>query len=122
MFTPHFALASFFMKYSLFIGRWQPFHEGHKVLVETALKQGKNVCIAIRNIPQSSTDPYTIKQREYMIRKALKEYGERVVIITIPDIEEICIGRKVGYGVTRVKLPKMIEDISGTKIREEIKK
>jgi len=32
---------------SLFVGRWQPFHEGHKALIETVLKKGKPVVIAI---------------------------------------------------------------------------
>ena len=36
-------------KYSLFIGRWQPFHKGHKFIIDHALKQGKNVAIAIRD-------------------------------------------------------------------------
>ena len=34
-------------RYSLFIGRYQPFHEGHKWLIQQRLNLGKNVCIAI---------------------------------------------------------------------------
>ncbi len=30
---------------SLFVGRWQPFHDGHKKLIETVLKKGKPVVI-----------------------------------------------------------------------------
>ena len=37
-------------KYSLFIGRWQPWHEGHLWLINQRLKEKKNVCIAIRKI------------------------------------------------------------------------
>ena len=37
------------MKYSLFIGKWQPFHKGHKWLIEERLKLGKNVLIGIRD-------------------------------------------------------------------------
>ena len=33
------------MKYSLFIGRYQPFHKGHHKLIQTVLDEGKNVCI-----------------------------------------------------------------------------
>lgn len=36
-------------KYALFIGRWQPFHNGHKHLIDSALLRGDDVCIAIRN-------------------------------------------------------------------------
>ena len=28
-------------KFALFIGRWQPFHEGHQWLIDQKLKQGK---------------------------------------------------------------------------------
>jgi adenylylsulfate kinase len=36
-------------KYALFIGRWQPFHNSHKFLIDKALSEGKNVCVAIRD-------------------------------------------------------------------------
>ncbi len=37
------------MGVSLFIGRYQPFHAGHMALIETVLREGKEVCIAIRD-------------------------------------------------------------------------
>ena len=37
-------------RYSLFVGRYQPFHEGHKWLIQQRLDLGKNVCIAIRTV------------------------------------------------------------------------
>ena len=51
------------MKYSLFIGRYQPFHQGHQELIETVLNDGKNVCIAVRDTPISETDPYSLEDR-----------------------------------------------------------
>jgi adenylylsulfate kinase len=96
-------------KPSLFIGRWQPFHQGHKKLIESVLKKGKPVVIAIRNTPISSKDPYT-------------KYGALVKIVVIPDIDEICYGRNVGYGVRRVDLGKKIEKISGTRTRASFNK
>ena len=38
------------MKYSLFIGRWQPLHKGHLWLINERLKEGKNVWLAIRDV------------------------------------------------------------------------
>ena len=38
------------MKYSLFIGKWQPWHDGHTWLIEQRLKLGKNILIGIREI------------------------------------------------------------------------
>ena len=37
-------------QYSLFIGRWQPWHQGHRWLIDQRLKEGKNVCVAIRDV------------------------------------------------------------------------
>lgn len=102
---------------SLFIGRWQPFHEGHKKLIETALNEGKKVVVGIRDTPVSSDNPFTVKDREIMIKRAL---DNRVETCIIPDIEEICIGRKVGYGIREIVMPEEVQKISGTKERENM--
>jgi adenylylsulfate kinase len=46
-------------RYSLFIGRWQPLHEGHKELFNQILDAGGNVCIAIREMDVDDKNPYT---------------------------------------------------------------
>jgi adenylylsulfate kinase len=102
-------------KYALFIGRWQPFHVGHKYLVDQALQKGKNVAIAIRDTELSEKNPFTIEQRKEMIYKI---YGNRVKVFEMCDIESINIGRKVGYDVNRIDVPNKIKKVSGTKVRE----
>lgn len=104
---------------SLFVGRWQPFHKGHKALIETVLKRGKPVVIAIRDTEISHKNPYTVHERWTMIQKSLKKYGELVKIVVIPDIDEICYGRDVGYNVRKIDLDHEMELISGTQIRLE---
>ena len=47
------------MKYSLFIGRWQPWHEGHRWLIDQRLNEGLNVCIAIRDVEESDSNPFS---------------------------------------------------------------
>jgi len=101
-------------RYAMFIGRWQPFHKGHKYLIDQALSEGKNVCVAIRETEISDKNPYTVTQREEMIWRV---YGDRVSTVAIPDIESINIGRKVGYGVNRIDPPEEITRISGTNVR-----
>ncbi|MCK9431371.1 MAG: adenylyl-sulfate kinase [Candidatus Omnitrophica bacterium] len=101
-------------KYALFIGRWQPFHKGHKYLIDEALAKGENVCVAIRDTEISEHNPYGVEQRAEMIRRV---YGSQVEIIAIPDISSINIGRKVGYDVNRIDPPAEIEKISGTNVR-----
>jgi cytidyltransferase-like protein len=103
---------------SLFVGRWQPFHRGHKDLIETVLKKGKSVVIAIRDTEINSENPYTTSERWNMIQRALKKYGELVKIIVIPDIDEICYGRDVGYKIREIELSSKKQQVSGTAIRK----
>ncbi|MFH1380546.1 MAG: adenylyl-sulfate kinase [Candidatus Omnitrophota bacterium] len=101
-------------RFALFIGRWQPFHNGHKYLIDQALASGENVCVAIRNTEISQKNPFTVDQRAEMIRRV---YDDKVEITVIPDIKSINIGRKVGYDVNRIDPPEHIAKISGTNIR-----
>lgn len=101
-------------RYALFIGRWQPFHNGHKFLIDKALSEGKHVCVAIRNTEISEKNPYTTEQRREMIWRI---YGDTVKTIVMPDIESVNIGRKVGYAVNRIDPPDDITKISGTNVR-----
>ncbi|MFH1655279.1 MAG: adenylyl-sulfate kinase [Candidatus Omnitrophota bacterium] len=101
-------------RYALFIGRWQPFHNGHKYLIDEALSKGENVCIAIRDTEISVKNPYTAEQRAEMIKRV---YGDRVEVTIMPDIKSINIGRNVGYDVNIVEPPANIGGISGTNVR-----
>lgn len=101
-------------KHAMFIGRWQPFHNGHKYLIDQAIAQGQNICVAIRNTEISEQNPYTLEQRKEMFRRV---YGDKVEVICIPDITSINIGRKVGYEVNRIEPPENIGKISGTNVR-----
>lgn len=105
--------------YSLFIGRWQPLHKGHKKLIKKVMDEGKKVLIAIRDTPVSENNPYTVIERRKMIRAS---FGKNVRIITIPDISEVCYGRKVGYKIRRIRLDSQTEEVSGTKIRNSQKR
>ena len=108
-------------KHSLFVGRWQPFHEGHKCLIETVLKRGKPVVIGIRDTQIDSKNPYSTEERSVMIQEALAPYGSLVKIVVVPDIDEICYGRDVGYDIRRITLDETTERMSGTDIREKLR-
>lgn len=110
-------------KYSIFIGRYQPLHKGHIKLITSVLSEGKNVCIAIRDTEKDEKNPYSLLERQDMILKAFKKAWEadKLITIVIPDIEEICYGRKVGWGIREIRLDKDIESISSTKIRNSQK-
>lgn len=108
------------MVYKFFIGRFQPFHSGHKKIVETLLKEG-SVAVAVRDTKISKDNPHTTKERKKMIRKAFPDKN-LVKIIVIPDITEVVYGRMVGYGIRKIHLDSQTEAISGTKIRNNNKK
>ena len=111
------------MLYSFFAGRFQPFHAGHRAIVRKLLSEGKNVCIAVRNTEISSSNPFSYGERRELISKLYEaEIREhRVKVILIPDISEIVYGRGVGYKISEISMPKEVENISATKIREGMK-
>lgn len=109
------------MSKSLFIGRWQPFHDGHKKLIGVPLKEGKKVVIAVRDTPLSEKNPYTSESRAENIRKIYRK-NKNVEVVIIPDIAEVCYGRDVGWSIRRIRLDKQSEEISATKIRNSQKR
>jgi cytidyltransferase-like protein len=110
-------------QYSMVVGRFQPFHDGHKWLVNQCLEEGKNVLICIRDIIPDEKNPFTANQvHSNIVVELLDLISEgRVEIIKIPDIESVNFGRGVGYDIIEHVPPQEIHDISATKIREQMK-
>jgi cytidyltransferase-like protein len=108
-------------KYSIFIGRFQPYHWGHIELVEQKLKEGVPALIMVRDIEPDEKNPFTTEQTVDMIRKYHSAKGDDVLVIIIPDIESVNFGRDVGYEINKFTPPDNIGFISATKIRESIK-
>jgi nicotinamide mononucleotide adenylyltransferase len=110
-------------QYSMFIGRWQPWHAGHKWLIDQRLEQGKNVLILIRDIVPDEKNPFTALEVSKNINTELWDYiiQGRIVVMIIPDIESVNFGRGVGYDVIEHVPPQEVSDISATKIREQLK-
>jgi len=110
-------------QFSMFIGRWQPWHDGHRWLIDQRLNQGKNVLICIRDIAPDDKNPFTASQvHSNIVVKLLDLIAEkRVEVIVIPDIESVNFGRGVGYDVIEHIPPQEVSEISATKIREQLK-
>ena len=109
------------MKYSMFIGRWQPWHKGHRWLIDQRLNEGKNVLICIREVSLDDSNPYNPQDVKENIENELSDLIElnKVKVIIIPDIESVNYGRGVGYEIIEHVPPKDIGEISATKIRKE---
>ena len=102
----------------MFVGRWQPFHDGHKWLINQKLKQGKNVLICVRDIEPDENNPWNSHQVQQMIEHVYR-HEDKVKVMVIPDIESINYGRGVGYEIIEHKPPKDIKKISATEIRSK---
>jgi cytidyltransferase-like protein len=103
---------------ALFIGRYQPFHDGHKRLIEEGLRRVGQVCIAVRDthrIDEKNPLPFfAVKQR---IETALSVYSGLFLVVPLPNITNVFYGRDVGYAVERIVLDEITEAISATKMR-----
>lgn len=107
-------------QFAMFVGRWQPLHDGHKSLFQQAMDEGKNVLICIRDIQPDEKNPFTAEQVRENISDFYSE-EKRVKVMVIPDICSIEFGRGVGYDIIERIPPQEIHDISATKIREQMK-
>ena len=105
---------------AMMLGRWQPWHQGHQELFKKSLKKTGQVIIMIRSMPNSKDNPFDIKKVEQNIKEALESYNGMYEIIVVPNITNICYGRGVGYKIEEIELPKKIQAISATKIREKL--
>jgi adenylylsulfate kinase len=103
----------------LFIGRWQPLHDGHRTIIDSAANNGKDVIIAIRDTELSEKNPFTAQERRELIEDVYGDHSN-VETMIIPDVDTVAIGRDVGYSV--VSVPEEVEEISGTEMREEYEK
>ena len=109
-------------QYSAFFGRYQPFHDGHKWLIEQRLNEGKNIWIGVRDCPNNESNPFDSTE---VVRNITEHYYDlidegRVLVTIIPDIESINYGRGVGYDINEHVPPQDISEISATKIRKNM--
>ena len=82
------------IQYSMVVGRFQPFHDGHKWLVNQCLNDGKNVLICIRDIEPNNENPFTSQEVRENVTNELLDLirDEKVIVMVIPDIESINFG------------------------------
>lgn len=76
---------------ALFIGRFQPFHNGHLKVIKTLLENHKEVIVVIGSAQESGTkeNPYSADVRLEMIGSCFsKTELARLIIIPINDIDD----------------------------------
>jgi nicotinamide-nucleotide adenylyltransferase len=72
----------------LYVGRFQPFHKGHKKVVDDIADDVEEVVVAVGSAQKSHTlrNPFTAGERVSMIAKALEDRSETVYAIPIEDL------------------------------------
>jgi nicotinamide mononucleotide adenylyltransferase len=103
------------------LGRWQPFHDGHIALFKKILKKTGQVQIMVRTMPKSDNNPFEFEEIKKRIEEKLKDYIGKFEVLQVANITNICYGRDVGYKIEEIILPKEIQKISATKIRNKLK-
>jgi len=104
------------------LGRYQPWHPGHRALFERAIAKTGQVAIMIRDCQGwNDSNPFAIEQVKNFIRRDLDPlYQGQYEILVVPNIVNITYGRDVGYKIEQEVFDDTIHSISATKIRESM--
>ena len=104
------------------LGRWQPWHAGHRALFERAIAKTGQVVIQIRDCQGwQGSNPFAIEQVKDRIRRDLDPvYQGQYEIQVVPNIVNITYGRDVGYRIEQETFDEATHSISATKIRQQM--
>lgn len=108
------------MKTGVFVGRFQPFHDGHKRCIEKILQNCERCIVLMRETDKTEKNPFDFEKRKAMIRAAFPN-EQQVIIQPIEDPGadlSVFIGREVGYEL--IQLDEQTEAISATDIRKAL--
>lgn len=75
------------MKTAVVIGRFQPFHLGHKHMIEHACDVADRVIIVIGDTgcARTAKDPWTVEERTRMIQQSMPSLGWKANIVSVED-------------------------------------
>jgi len=104
------------------LGRWQPWHDGHRALFERLLAKTGQVIIQVRDVQGwQGNNPFEVAKVKSFIRRDLDPlYQGQYDIQVVPNIVHIGWGRGVGYTAGEETFDETVTDISATKIRKEL--
>jgi hypothetical protein len=104
------------------LGRWQPWHEGHRALFERLLAKTGQVVIQVRDVQGwQDSNPFNFFDVVRFIKRDLDPlYQGQYSIMLVPNIIHIGWGRGVGYSAGEETFDEATTDISATKIRKEL--
>ncbi|MCC7573709.1 MAG: nicotinamide-nucleotide adenylyltransferase [Candidatus Methanofastidiosum sp.] len=134
------------MDRGLFIGRFQPFHNGHYMAIKDILKIQDEiiVCVAASQLSYTISNPFSSGERIEMILRSTKKMRNKIIVLSSPNMESNSLWveniietfpsfesvytnnnlvkllwEKRGYKVSEVKFYKK-DEFNGTSIRKLI--
>ena len=104
------------------MGRWQPWHDGHRALFERLIARTGQVVIQVRDVQGwQGSNPFEIEKVTAFIKRDLDPiYQGQYEIQVVPNIVHIGWGRGVGYTSGEEIFDEAVTDISATKIRKSL--
>jgi hypothetical protein len=104
------------------LGRWQPWHAGHRALFERAIAKTGQVAIMIRDCQGwEGSNPFDYTQVTRFIKRDLDPlYQGQFTVIVVPNIVNITYGRDVGYRIEQETFDDATHAISATSIRKSM--
>lgn len=104
------------------LGRWQPWHPGHRALFDRLIAKTGQVVIQIRDCQGwNGTNPFAVEQVKSAIKRDLDPiYQGQYEIQVVPNVIHIGYGRGVGYTMEQEVFDDVTHEISGTKIRQQL--
>ncbi len=104
---------------ALFLGRYQPFHQGHRALILEGIRRVGQACIAVRNTSGlDAKNPFSYEEVCSRIDLVMARDRGRFIVIPVPNVTDVFYGRDVGYNLERIDLDSSVQAISGTRMRE----
>ena len=73
--------------YLVFIGRFEPFHNGHAAVARTALSKAKKLIFLVgsADTPRTIRNPWTVAERAVMIQSTLEADASRLLVRPLRD-------------------------------------
>jgi adenylylsulfate kinase len=106
---------------ALFLGRYQPFHEGHKSLIVEGIRRVGQACVAVRDTGGTDQkNPFDFEYVKSRIEHGLREFEGRYTVMKVPNMTHIFYGRDVGYSVEKIDLDASTQMVSATAERKKL--
>jgi len=104
------------------LGRWQPWHPGHRALFDRAIAKTGQVVIQIRDCQGwNGSNPFAAEQVKDLIKRDLDPlYQGQYEIQLVPNVTNITYGRDVGYKIEQELFDAATHAISATDIRKKM--